>query len=213
MLAAVIEKVSEIEFFQFVNQRIVQPLALNNTGAGNDKKLIPGLVTGYRSGPAPAWLIANSTLHAAGGMVSTVDELARFMLALQSGRLVSSTGVNAMNTSYVLTDGKATGYGLGTWLRTVDGNPLVGHGGYVFNFYSQLEMDVDAGIVAVTLHNGDKFGGDNEELSKQMILLARGARPFKAARAPQTNAHAARPPRNDRARARRSAPAPAPAPG
>ena len=42
-------------------------------------------------------------------------------------------------------------------------------GGYIFNFYSQLEMDIDSSIVAVTLHNGDKFGGDNEELSEQLI--------------------------------------------
>ena len=30
-------------------------------------------------------------------------------------------------------------------------------------------MDIDSNIVAVTLHNGDKFGGDNEELSEQLI--------------------------------------------
>ena len=213
LLAAVVEKVSGLEFFQFVDRRIAQPLRLKNTGPGDDKKLIAGLVTGYRSGPAPAWLIANSNLSAAGGMVSTVDDLAVFMLALQSGKLVSLAGVRKMNRSYVLPNGKATGYGLGAWVRTVDGNRLVGHGGYIFNFYSQLEMDIDAGIVAVTLHNGDKFGGDNEELSKQMILLARGAPVLTAGHAPQTSAHAARPPRNDRARARRPGPAPAPGPG
>lgn len=169
LLAMVIEKVSGERFFAFLDRRIVQPLGLKHTREGSDTQLIPGLVTGYRSGPAPAMLLANSNLHAGGGLVSTVDDLAAFMLALQSGKLVSPAGVQRMNTDHVLPDGKATGYGLGTWVRKVNGKRLVGHGGYILNFYSQLEMDIDSGIVAVTLHNGDRFGGDNEVLSKQLI--------------------------------------------
>ena len=59
-------------------------------------------------------------------------------------------------------------------VRTVNGKHLVGHGGYIFNFYSQLEMDIDSGIVTVTLHNGDKLGGDNEALSKRLIVAVQG---------------------------------------
>lgn len=169
LLAMIIEKASGQEFFAFVEQRISKPLGLKQTREGSDKQLIPGLVTGYRSGPAPAWLLANSNLHAGGGMVSTVDDLALFMTALQKGQLVSPASVARMNASHVLPDGKPTGYGLGMWVRKVGGKRLVGHGGYIFNFYSQLEMDIDSGIVAVTLHNGDRFGGDNEEMSKDLI--------------------------------------------
>lgn len=169
LLGLVIEKVSGEGYYAFLERRIARPLGLAHTREGSDKAIIPGLVTGYWNGPAPALPLAASNFYAAGGLVSTVDDLAAFMLALQSGKLVSPAGVRRMNTSYVLPDGKATDYGYGTWLRTVDGKHLVGHGGYVMNFYSQLEMDVDSGIVAVTLHNGDRFGGDNEVLSKQLI--------------------------------------------
>ncbi|PWF45445.1 serine hydrolase domain-containing protein [Massilia glaciei] len=175
LLGMVIEKVSGTDYFAFVEQRIVKPLGLKHTRESNDKQLIPGLVTGYREGPTPAWPLANSNLHAAGGLVSTVDDLAAFMLSLQSGKIVSPASVKRMNTSHVLPNGAATGYGLGTWVRKVNGKHLVGHGGYIFNFYSQLEMDVDSGIVAVTLHNGDKFGGDNEELSRQLISAVQGS--------------------------------------
>ena len=169
VLGMVIEKVSGVDYFAFVDARIVKPLGLKDTREGNDKKLIAGLVTGYRAGPAPAWPLAHSNLHAAGGLVSTVDDLATFMASLQSGKVVSPESVARMNTGYVLPDGTSTGYGLGTWVRSVNGKRLVGHAGYIFNFYSQLEMDIDSSIVAVTLHNGDKFGGDNEELSEQLI--------------------------------------------
>ncbi|MEW6371865.1 MAG: serine hydrolase domain-containing protein [Pseudomonadota bacterium] len=174
LLAQVVEKVSGSEFFDFLDRRIVQPLGLRHTGPGDDKRFHPGLVTGYQAGPRPAMPIANSNLHAGGGMVSTVDELAAFMLALQAGKIVSPASLRRMNTSHVLPSGEATGYGLGEWVRTVNGHRLVGHGGYIMNFYSQLEMDIDAGIVAVTLHNGDRFGGDNEELSKRLIAAAQG---------------------------------------
>lgn len=169
LLGLVIEKVSGEGYYAFLERRIFKPLGLAHTREGSDREMIAGLVTGYRGGPTPAWPLASSNLYAGGGLVSTVDDLAAFMLALQSGKLVSPAGVKRMNTSYVLPNGKATDYGYGTWLRTVNGKHLVGHGGYIFNFYSQLEMDVDSGIVAVTLHNGDRFGGDNEMLSKQLI--------------------------------------------
>lgn len=174
LLAQVVEKIAGEEFFAFVERRIVRPLGLMHTGAGDDATLHPGLVTGYRAGPSPAWPIASSNLHAAGGMVSTVDDLAAFMLALQAGKLVSPAGVRRMNSDHVLPNGEKTGYGLGAWLRTVNGRRLVGHGGYILNFYSQLEMDIDSGIVTVTLHNGDKLGGDNEALSKALIVAAQG---------------------------------------
>jgi serine beta-lactamase-like protein LACTB len=169
LLGLVIEQVSGKAYYEFIDERIARPLGLKHTVAGIDKQVIPGLVTGYQSGPKPAWPLSSSNFYAAGGLVSTVDDLANFMLALQAGKLVSPAGVRLMNTSQVLPDGKETGYGLGVWVRKLNGKQLVGHGGYVFNFYSQLEMDIDSGIVAVTLHNGDRFGGDNEELSAQLI--------------------------------------------
>ncbi|MBQ5948421.1 serine hydrolase [Massilia sp. ST3] len=168
-LGLVIEKVSGQGYYDFIEARIARPLGLKHTAAGDDRQLIPGLVTGYQLGPKPAWILAGSNLYAAGGLVSTVDDLAAFMLALQAGQIVSPASVARMNAGHVLPNGEATGYGLGTWVRRVNGKRLVGHGGYIFNFYSQLEMDVDSGIVAVTLHNGDRFGGDNEELSKGLI--------------------------------------------
>lgn len=67
------------------------------------------------------------------------------------------------------------GYGLGEWARTVNGHRLVGHGGYILNFYSQLEMDIDGNIVTVTLYNGDKLGGDNDELSKHLAAQGKPA--------------------------------------
>lgn len=174
LLGQIIEQASGEEFYAFIARRITQPLGLQHTGPGDDKTFHPGLVTGYQAGPKPAWLLANSNLHAAGGMISTVDELAAFMLALQGGKLVSAANVKRMNTRYVLPNGKATDYGFGEWVRTVNGRHLVGHGGYIMNFYSQLEMDIDSGIVTVTLHNGDKLGGDNEVLSKRLIVAAQG---------------------------------------
>lgn len=170
LLGLLIEKVSSQEFFAFIDRRIVQPLGLRHTAAGNDKQVIPGLVTGYRAGPKPAWPIATGNFYAAGGLVSTVDDLAAFMLALQGGKIVSRAGVERMNAPYVLANGKQTEYGYGEWIRRVNGKRLVGHGGYIFSFYSQLEMDIDSGIVVVTLHNGDRFGGDNEKMSKQLIM-------------------------------------------
>jgi D-alanyl-D-alanine carboxypeptidase len=172
LLGMLIEIVSGQEYYAFLDSRIMKPLRLRHTRSGDNKALIPGLVTGYQQGPRPEWLVSNTSLHAGGGLVSTVDDLATFMLALQRQMLVNASLLKRMNTSVVLPNGEVTGYGLGQWIRKVNGHTLVGHGGYIFNFYSQLEMDIDNSIVVVTLHNGDRFGGDNEYLSKRLIAVA-----------------------------------------
>ncbi|RLM48493.1 class A beta-lactamase-related serine hydrolase, partial [Halobellus sp. Atlit-31R] len=82
LLGLVIERVAGEGYYAFLEHRIAKPLGLAHTREGKDNQLIPGLVTGYRSGPSPAWLIAGSNFYAAGGLVSTVDDLAAFMLAL-----------------------------------------------------------------------------------------------------------------------------------
>lgn len=169
LLGMIVASVSGGDFFDFIHTRITKPLGLRHTRSGVSNTIIPGLVSGYQAGPAPGWFIALSNIHAAGGMVSTVDDLAVFMLALQGGKLIGKASLERMNASHMLPDGSATGYGLGQWVRKVNGNRLVGHPGYILNFYSNLEMDIDANIVAVTLHNGDRFGGDNEVLSKEII--------------------------------------------
>lgn len=175
LLGMVIEKVSGKDFYDFLNTRIFTPLGLKHTSPGDDRVLIPGLVSGYQQGPKQGMYIASNNLHAAGGLVSNADDLATFMMALQSGRLVKPESMKRMNTRHTLKNGKTTEYGLAQWIRTVNGHTLVGHGGFIpTGFYSQLEMDLNAKIIAITLHNGDKFGGDNEYLSKRIIAAAQG---------------------------------------
>jgi CubicO group peptidase (beta-lactamase class C family) len=93
---------------------------------------------------------------AAGGVISTVADLARFDLALDAGRLLTSASRAAMWTPTTGPDGQPFPYGLGWFVRTVRGERLVWHTGLWEGAYSALYLKVPArGVTLILLANSD----------------------------------------------------------
>ncbi len=93
---------------------------------------------------------------AAGGVISTVLDLARFDIALDAGRLISAASRTAMWTPSQGADGVAFPYGLGWFVRTVRGERLVWHSGLWEGAYSALYLKVpERGASLILLANSD----------------------------------------------------------
>jgi CubicO group peptidase (beta-lactamase class C family) len=93
---------------------------------------------------------------AAGGVISTVADLARFDLALDAGRLLTAASRAAMWTPTTGPDGKPFPYGLGWFVRTVRGEGLVWHTGLWEGAYSALYIKIPArGVSLILLANSD----------------------------------------------------------
>lgn len=93
---------------------------------------------------------------AAGGVISTVADLARFDLALDAGSLLTAASRTAMWTPTTGPDGKPFPYGLGWFIRTVRGERLVWHTGLWEGAYSALYLKVPArGVSLILLANSD----------------------------------------------------------
>ena len=65
----------------------------------------------------------------AGGLVSTVDDLARWQAALDSGAILSAESRRRMWTPVTLPDGTKTRYGFGWGIWSYEGHAVVEHGG------------------------------------------------------------------------------------
>ena len=93
---------------------------------------------------------------AAGGVISTVADLARFDLALEAGSLLTATSRAAMWTPTTGPDGKPLPYGLGWFIRTVRGEGLIWHTGLWEGAYSALYLKIPArGVSLILLANSD----------------------------------------------------------
>jgi D-alanyl-D-alanine carboxypeptidase len=137
LLGAILEKVSGKSYGQLLDETILQPLGLTHTRYGDDAPIIPGRVAGYQrtgAGTVNAPYLSMTQPYAAGGLVSTVDDLARWQAALDRGDLLSAESRRRMWTPVVLPDGTPTRYGFGWGIWNYRGHAVVEHGGSINGF-------------------------------------------------------------------------------
>lgn len=93
---------------------------------------------------------------AAGGVVSTVADLARFDVALRRGTLLTRESQRALWTAGRDASGHALPYGLGWFAGTLDGDEALWHTGLWEGAYSALYLKVPArGLTLILLANSD----------------------------------------------------------
>lgn len=179
LLGAVIEKVAGKRWYEAVRDEVVMPVGLKHTTYGAAGPLIPGRVAGYTTeGQTHAVRNANpisaSIPAAAGGLVSTADDLAAWMRALVGGRLLDKTSLDAMGTAAPDVPGTSPAYryGLGLYLWTVRGEPMIGHTGQIDGFTSMVAYLPSRDVTLVVLANDDAF--DAQTLGRRLAAIAVG---------------------------------------
>lgn len=99
---------------------------------------------------------------AAGGVISTVLDLAKFDIALDSGKLISPASVQQMMTPMHNAAGVALPYGLGWFIEDYHGHKLVWHSGWWDKAYSALYLKVpDRHLTMILLANSEGLWWDN----------------------------------------------------
>jgi CubicO group peptidase (beta-lactamase class C family) len=99
---------------------------------------------------------------AAGGVVTTVLDLAKFDVALDQGVLISAESRRAMMAPTRSRDGEPLPYGLGWFVQEHQGHTLVWHSGWWDNAYSALYLKIPAqGLSFIVLANSEGVWWDN----------------------------------------------------
>lgn len=99
---------------------------------------------------------------AAGGVISTVLDLAKFDMALDRGELISAKSRELMMTPVRSSQGQAQPYGLGWFVEDYEGHRLVWHSGLWENAYSALYLKVpEKSVTLILLANSDGIWWDN----------------------------------------------------
>ncbi|HYE38373.1 MAG TPA: serine hydrolase [Ramlibacter sp.] len=159
LLGAIIEKVSGKPYAEFIHQRILAPLKMTHTAYEGVGGRTPQAI-GYSPAQgklAPSAALSPSKTYAAGALVSTVDDLARWDAAIASGKLLKPATWQRVFTPYALASGASTNYGYGWETGKLQGTPMVAHGGNT-NGFSTYTMRVPAEQLYVAVLSNAEYG-------------------------------------------------------
>ena len=158
LLGAIIEKASGQPYAQFLAQRIFIPLGMGDTAYEGFERNSARRVAGYTSSGGafvPADALSMTQPYAAGALVSTVDDLARWEAAIGAGKLLRAATWRKAFTPYTLTDGKSTRYGYGWGVGDWQGAPVISHGGGINGFATYAARLPQDGVFVAVLENAD----------------------------------------------------------
>jgi len=152
LLGAIIEKASGQTYPDFIEKNIFAPLGMTHSYYDDTARIIPRRASGYSKGKdgfVNAAYLSMSQPHAAGSLVSSVDDLALWDAALYTEKLVKQDSLKRAWTSAKLNNGKATSYGFGWSVNSYEGHPVIEHSGGINGFASYaLRMPNDHVFVA-----------------------------------------------------------------
>jgi D-alanyl-D-alanine carboxypeptidase len=162
VLGAVIEKLTGMNYFDYVREKIFTPLGMSNTDSYALDDVVPNLAVGYTRydddplgiGPRrPNWMFLQWKGSAAGGGYGTAPDLLKFVQALRNGRLLRPGLVDTLLAPHAHGDW----YGYGFVVSQAGGKQVRGHGGGGpgSGIGSELGWFLDGSYVAIVLGNYD----------------------------------------------------------
>ncbi|MCO6453888.1 MAG: serine hydrolase [Pirellulaceae bacterium] len=165
VVGAVLESVLDQSHPDQVRHTILDPLGMADSSFVVTDPIGPKLATGWmrtydgRRFEAPKFALGTGP---AGNLYSSVQDLSRFAKCLfregktADGQILQPATYRRMVTPVRDPNGKALGFGLGFHVQELDRQTLIGHGGAVYGFSTQLEVlpDRKLGVAAACSLDG-----------------------------------------------------------
>ncbi len=192
LLGAIIEKVSGLSYGKFLEQRIFVPLGMTQSsyeGMERGPALRAAAHSKAATGFGPSAPFSPGLAYAAGGLVSSVDDLARWDAAISSGKLLKPASWARAFAPYALTGGASTHYGYAWHIGSLRGSPLIAHGGNIVGYASYaVRLPQQKVYVAVLVNSDSGMARTPELVAKKAAAIAIGnpypdyqAQPLEAA--------------------------------
>jgi CubicO group peptidase (beta-lactamase class C family) len=181
LLSQIVKIVSGKPWQDFIQTEILNPLHLDQTSFSAGKT--PQLVSGHQfnrdylfTSNAPAEYNERGWANGAGGLESTVDDLALWNASLFSGKLIPSDLVALMSTSQATIDSHTT-YGFGLFQRSdFPGEKVIFHSGGIPGFTSMNIYLPERDLSVVVLSNSfDGLTASKMAMGLLKIMLGQSA--------------------------------------
>jgi CubicO group peptidase (beta-lactamase class C family) len=175
LLGCVVEGAAGRPFAEVLREDVFAPAGMTTTQVDDARVLIPRRANGYvrdGSGELLNSALADVTYKVpGGGLCGTAPDVARFGLALLSGRLVGRATLRQMLTPQRLRTGRLTGFGLGLTVGFHGGRREAWHTGGQERVSTLLYMRPDSGLVVAVLSNLEKAQAPLLDLGRRIADL------------------------------------------
>lgn len=166
LLGMVIEKVSGKSYPDFMSERIFKPLGMTSTAVNTSGSKIKNAAAGYELAGGK-WrkveLVDPSQPFAAGAIVSTPADMAKWALAVEEGKLLKKSSWDEAFATGKLVDGKPSSYGFGWRMGNLGETVFMGHSGGINGFGSFIARFPAENLSVVVLANTS--GGAPQQLA------------------------------------------------
>lgn len=165
LLAAIVERVSGVPYEDYLRREILLPSGMRDTGIRSaewsDDALAHGYIDGRDQGALGAdWPATPWHLLGAGGVCTTLEDMARWERALREHSVLDEATLDLMTTPHISHGPSGTGYGYGVF-QTRRGTRMVGHDGsndiYGADWRRYLDEDV---MIFVASNDADLYAMD-----------------------------------------------------
>jgi D-alanyl-D-alanine carboxypeptidase len=183
LLGKITHKVTGKPFHAFLTERVFKPLGMNATRLTSFEEVILKRAAGY-VWTGDKWQNSrylNPTVwdNGSGGMLSTVEDLAKWDAALYGNSILKESVKQQMWTAVRLQDGKTGDYGFGWGVVKVSGHRLVeangGRSGTATNFARYVDDKV---TIILLMNGGAEMGLISRGVARHYIATLNFAKPL-----------------------------------
>lgn len=169
VLGLIIEEVDGRKYEESLRKRIFEPLEMEHSYLDifetyTEPRSGTWLPSGYLDEEFPSFM---SSAWAAGGVVSTTEDLATWAHMLYSNQVLNEAWTDSMKKITVV-NGDSKDYGLGMFYRKYKGTPLYGHGGTTLQ-HSTMEYSSEYDFSLVMVINEQARGGASTPVQNDML--------------------------------------------
>ncbi len=192
-----LQELNHQSFPQYLKQAVLAPLGMHESSFAPEPDLTRNLAKAYMwtydglKFPAPTFELG---LAPAGCMYSTVTDLAQFLMVLfdrgrgPKAQVLKRETLEQMWTPQFATPRQKRGYGLGFAVSELDGHRVIGHGGAIYGFATEVVGLPEDKLGVVTATTTDAANAVTNSVARhalQLMLALRSGKtlpPFETAK-------------------------------
>jgi CubicO group peptidase (beta-lactamase class C family) len=156
LAAIIVDRVSGMPFAEFSQKRIFGPLGMTKTSwRDNHQRIVKGRAIAYSTASGGYQIeMPFENVHGNGGLLTTVGDLLKWNENFVKPVVGMPATIAQMTTAGKYSDGRDLDYGLGLYVRPLDGAKNVYHSGSTAGYRAHLNRFPDSHTSVAVLCNG-----------------------------------------------------------